>query len=104
VIIREIQYECVFRWREEMCDSFHDSYTCNCNRTEHVGHKLYMDSFSSSAALFDDLHTVTLNCCRTVRPKRKGMLKNFGHKMKLKRGNLKTKVKGNLTAKVWKDK
>ena len=73
-------------------------------RTEHVGHKLYMDSFSSSPALFDDLHTVTINCCGTVRPNRKGMLKNFGHKMKLKRDDLKTKVKSNLTAIVWKDK
>jgi len=33
-----------------------------------------------------------------------GMLKNFGHTMKLKSGVLKTKLKGNLTAIVWKDK
>jgi len=50
------------------------------------GHKLYMDSFFSSTALFDDLYTKTISCCGTVRPNRKGMPKNFGHKMKLKRG------------------
>jgi hypothetical protein len=48
-------------------------------RTEHVGHKLYMDSFVSSPALFDILYTKTINCCGTVRRNRKGMLKNFGH-------------------------
>jgi len=37
-------------------------------RTEHVGHKLYMGSFLSSPALFDELHTKTINCCGTVRP------------------------------------
>jgi hypothetical protein len=37
-------------------------------RIEHVGHKLYMGSFLSSLALFDDLHTKTINCCGAVRP------------------------------------
>jgi len=32
------------------------------------------------------------------------MPKNFGHKITLKRGDLNTGVKGNLTAIVWKDK
>jgi len=32
------------------------------------------------------------------------MLKNFGHKMKLKTGYRKTKVKSSLTAIIWKDK
>jgi hypothetical protein len=32
------------------------------------------------------------------------MLMNFGHKIKLKKGDVKTKVKGKLTAIVWKDK
>jgi hypothetical protein len=54
-------------------------------RIEH-GYKLHMDSFFSSTALFDDLYTKTINCCGTVRPNRKGIPKNFGHKMKLKRG------------------
>jgi hypothetical protein len=55
-------------------------------RTEHMGQKLYMDSFFSTSALFDDLHTKMINCCGTVRPNRKGMLKNFEHKMKLIQG------------------
>jgi hypothetical protein len=38
-------------------------------RLEHVGHKLYMDRFFSFPALFDDLHTKTINCCGTVREK-----------------------------------
>jgi actin-like ATPase involved in cell morphogenesis len=36
----------------------------------------------------------------TVRPNRKGMLKHFGYTMKMKMSDLKTKVKGNLTATV----
>ena len=34
---------------------------------EHVGHKLYMGSFFSFPALFNNLHTKTINCYRTVR-------------------------------------
>jgi hypothetical protein len=55
---------------------------------EYVRQKLYMDNFFSSQALFDDLHTKTINCCGTVRPNRKEMLKNFGRTMKLKSGDL----------------
>lgn len=73
-------------------------------RIEHVGHKLYMDYFFSPPTLFDNLHCKTRNGCGTVRPNRKGMLKNFGHQMKLKSGDLKTKVKSSLTGIIWKDK
>ena len=69
-----------------------------------MGHKLYIDNFFSSPASFDDLHTKTINSCGAVRPNRKVMPKNFRHKMKIKRGDLKTKVQGNLTATVWKNK
>jgi hypothetical protein len=48
-------------------------------RTEHMGQKLYMDSFFSSSVSFDNLHTKTINCCGTVRPNRKGTPKNFEH-------------------------
>jgi len=73
-------------------------------RIEHLGHMLYMGNFFSSPVLFGDLHSKAVYCSGTVRPNRKGMPKNFGHKMKLKRVYLKTKVKGNLTATEWKDK
>ena len=33
----------------------------------------------------------------------KRILKNLGHKMKFKRGDLMAKMKGNLTAIIWKD-
>jgi hypothetical protein len=59
-------------------------------RFEHVVYKLHIDSVFSSPALFDDLYSKTINCYGTVISNRKGMLKNFGHKMVLKRGDLKT--------------
>ena len=71
---------------------------------EHVGHKLYMDSFFSSPVLFDDFCNMTINCCGTLRPNRKGMPKNLDIQMRLKLGDKKTKVRRNLTATVWKDK
>jgi hypothetical protein len=73
-------------------------------RIKHIGHKLEMDSFFSSTVLFDDLHTKTINCCGPVGPNRKGKRKNFGYRMRLKKDDLKTWVKGILTAIVWKDK
>ena len=81
----------------------HATVTGLAARSERVGHKLYMGNFFSYPASFDDLHTKTLNCCGTVRPNRKWITKYFGHKMKMKSGDLKTKVKGNLTAPVWKN-
>jgi hypothetical protein len=82
----------------------HATVTVFAARSGHGGHKIYMDKFFSSQATFYGLHTETINCCGTVRPNRKGMPKNFGHTMKMKRSDVKTKVKGNLTATVWKDK
>jgi hypothetical protein len=37
----------------------HATVTGLAARIEHVGHRLYMDSFVSSPALFDDLRTKT---------------------------------------------
>jgi hypothetical protein len=113
----------------KLCDMA--SYTCNMNiylgsdrqntaqtvrakhaivktltrRIEGLGHKLYMGSFFSSPDLFDDLHTRAINCCGTVRQNCKGMPEGFDSKtLKLKRGDIYTRVKGNLTATIWKDK
>jgi hypothetical protein len=44
---------------------------------EHVKHKLYMNSFFSTPALFDNLHTKTIKCGGTVRPNRIGTPKNL---------------------------
>ena len=73
-------------------------------RIEHVGNKLHMDNFLSSPALFDDQHNQTIHCCGTVTLKGKGMPKNFGHKMKMKRGDLNIDMEGILTAKVGKNR
>jgi hypothetical protein len=63
-----------------------------------------MDNVFSYPDLFDNIHTKAINCCGTVRPNRKGMPSDFGRKLRLKRGDIKTKVKGDLTAVIWKDK
>lgn len=75
--------------RQETCDSFHYSYTCDCNRTYCKDWEcatqvvLYTDSLFSSPS--DNLYSKTINCCRTVRPNRKGMLESYGYKINLKR-------------------
>jgi hypothetical protein len=72
---------------------------------EGVGHKLFMDSFFSSMRLSDDLERCKINSCGTVRPDRKDMPPDFGpKKLKLKRGNVSVRTRGNLTALVWKDR
>ena len=50
----------------------HVTVTGLATRIEHLGDKLYMDSFLSPPALFNDLHTNTINCCGTVRPVENG--------------------------------
>jgi hypothetical protein len=82
----------------------HATVTGLTTRTENFGHKIYMDNFFSSPDLFNDLHTKAINCCGTVRPNRKGMPRDFGTKLRLKRGDLKTRVRGDFAAIVWKDK
>jgi hypothetical protein len=54
-------------------------------RIENVRHMFYMNNFFSSP--LNNLHTGTINCCRTVRPNIKGMPKNFVHKIILKMGD-----------------
>jgi hypothetical protein len=73
-------------------------------RVENVRHKLYMDNFFSSHDLFDDFHSRKINCCGTVRLNRNGMPQEFRKTMKLTRGDIRTRVRGNLTTMIWKDK
>jgi hypothetical protein len=81
----------------------HANVTRLTARSENMGHKLYMDNFSS-LALFEELHTKTINWCGTISSKIQEMLKNFRQKIKLKQGDIKTRVRENLTATVRKDK
>jgi hypothetical protein len=64
-----------------------------------------MDNFISSPRLFDDLQRRKINSRGTVRPDRKDMPPDFGpKKLKLKRGDVRIRTRGNLTALVWKDR
>jgi hypothetical protein len=50
-------------------------------RAEAVGPKLFVNSFFS-ADLFYDLHTIGINCCRTLRQNFKEMVRGFANKAK----------------------
>jgi len=72
---------------------------------EGFGHKLYMGNFFSSPDLFYDLAQTKISCCGTVRLHRKGMSKDLKPKtLRLKRGDIQVRTRGDLTAVVWKDK
>jgi hypothetical protein len=109
VILEDILIMTVYSGKDRKCEtpsltSTQTTVTGLAARNEQVRHKLYMDNFFLSRALFDDLHTKKINCCGTVRPNRKGTLKNFRHKMKLKRGDPKLTMKSNFTVIIWKEK
>ena len=83
----------------------HATVTNLTRGVEGVGHKLYMDNFFSSPDLFDDLAQKKISCCGTVRLNRKGMPNDLLPKtQKLKRGDIRVRTRGDLTAVVWKDK
>jgi len=73
------------------------------SRVECLRHKIFMDNFFPSPRLFDDLDRRKINSCGTVRPNRRHMPLDFGPKqLKLKRGDVRVKTRGGLTALVWK--
>jgi len=75
------------------------------SRVEGLGHKIFMDNFFSSPRLFVDLDRRKINSCGTVRPNRRDMPRDFGPKqLKLKRGDVRVRTRGGLTALVWKDR
>jgi hypothetical protein len=76
-----------------------DSLTRPSTRNENVGHKFYMDQ--SSPCLFDGSCT---NRVRMLKPKREGMLKSIGQRMKVNCSNLENRVRGNLSPLVGKVK
>jgi len=64
-----------------------------------------MDNYFTSPALFDDLFQRKINVCGTVRHDRRGMPRDIGPKsLKMKRGDIATRVRGTLRAVRWKDK
>jgi len=74
-------------------------------RVEGLGHKLYMDSYFSSPALFNDLFGKKINCCRTVHNDRPGMPKDISSRViKAKKGDIVMMVRGNQSIIHWKDK
>ena len=74
-------------------------------KVEGRGHKLYVNSFFSSPALFDDLMEKKINCCGAVKPNRRGMPRDLeSGKMELKRGDIKVRTRGDLTAILWRDR
>jgi hypothetical protein len=74
-------------------------------RVEGMGHKVFMDSYFTLPVLFDDLFQRIINACGTVRHDRRGMPQDIGPKsLKMKRGGVVTRVRGNLRAVRWKDR
>jgi len=79
----------------------HTKVTNLTRGVEGFGHKLYMDNFFSSPDLFDDLAQKKISCCGTSRLHRKGMHKDLKLKtLRLKRGDIRVKTNGDLTAVV----
>lgn len=74
-------------------------------KVEGVGHKLFMDSNFSSPLLFEDLMDRKINCCGIVRYNTRGMPKDLHptSNMKLKRGDIVTRVKDKLCVVRWKN-
>ena len=68
---------------------------------EGLGHKLYMDNFFSSPDLSDDLAQKKISCCGTMRLHGKDLKPKT---LRLKRGDIRVRTRGDLTAVVWKDK
>jgi len=64
-----------------------------------------MDNFFSTLKLFEDLERHKINSCGTVQPNKKEVLRDFRPKeLKLKRGNRRVRMRGGLTASVWKNR
>jgi hypothetical protein len=74
----------------------HTIYTELTARLENVGHKLLMDNFFLSHNLHDNLLVKNINCFGTVRPNPKGVLRDYGKKLKMKRSDMKTRVRGDM--------
>jgi hypothetical protein len=77
----------------------HETVLQVIQRVEGLGHKVFMDNYFTSPALFDDLFQRKINACGTVRHDRRGMPQDIGPKcLKMKRGDIVTRVRGHLRA------
>ena len=73
-------------------------------RVEGLGHKLLMDNYITSLALFDYLFQHKINACETVHHDRRGMPQDIGPKsLKMRKGDIVTHVRGNLRSVSWRD-
>ena len=64
-----------------------------------------MDNSFSSPRLFDDLLRCKIHSCGTVQPNKKDMPSDFRpKKLKLTKGDVRVRTRGNLTALAWKDR
>ena len=71
---------------------------------EVLGHKIFISNYFTLPALFDSLFQRITFACGIFRHDRRGMPKVIGQKsLKMKRGDIATRVRGNLTAVHWKD-
>ena len=74
-------------------------------RVEGMGHKIVMDNYFTSPALFGDLFQRKISACGTVRHDKRGMPRDIGPKsLKMKRGDIATRIRGTLRAVWWKDR
>ena len=72
-------------------------------RVEGLGYKLFLDNFFSSPRLFDDLDGHKINSAGQCGPTEETC--PFGPKqLKLKRGDVRVRTRGGLTALVWKER
>ena len=72
---------------------------------EGFGYKLCKDNFFFSPDLYDDLAQKKIFCCGTARLHRQGMPKDLKPKtLRLKHGDIRVRIRGDLTAVVWNDK
>ena len=56
-------------------------------RVEGLGHKIFMDNYFTSPAMFGDLFQCRISACGTVRHDKRGMPRDIGQKsLKMKRG------------------
>ena len=92
-------------WAEQHLTASHSIVKSLKKEVEGFGHKLYMDSFFSSPYLYEDLAQKIISCYGTFRPHGKSMPKDLRPKtMRLKRGDIRVRTSGDLSAVVWEDK